>query len=77
MHSKRLLRWVLPAFALIVLALPTLAQESALPGSNIAEQSLRPYAFVFIAYAIVWVFVLGWIVAVGRRMSALARRLDA
>lgn len=64
------------ALALIaVAAVPVLAQEAAMPGSGLSGQSLRPYRFVFYAYAIAWVFVLGWIVAVARRMARLERRL--
>ena len=76
-NTKRFLGWAGPALALLLVAVPAFAQETALPGSSVAGQSLRPYAFVFIAYAIAWVFVLGWVISVARRMSGLARRLDA
>lgn len=77
LDTKRFLGWVAPALMMLLVAAPALAQETALPGSGLAGQSLRPYAFVFIAYAIAWVFVLGWVISVARRMSGLARRLDA
>jgi CcmD family protein len=77
LNTKRFLGWVVSALVMLLVAVPAIAQESALPGSGLAGQSLRPYAFVFIAYAIAWIFVLGWVVSVGRRMSGLARRLDA
>ncbi|MGD8319621.1 MAG: CcmD family protein [Gemmatimonadota bacterium] len=73
--SKRLLRWgVSSLLALAVLAAPVLGQ--AMPGQAMASQTLRPYRFVFIAYAIVWMLVLGWVISVGRRLSRLGRRLD-
>lgn len=74
--ATRFLRYGLPALAILaVAAVPLLAQEGAIPGSGLAGQSLRPYRFVFYAYAIAWLLVLGWIVAVARRMARLERRL--
>jgi CcmD family protein len=73
--SKRLLRWGTSSLvALAVLVSPALAQS--MPGEGMASQSLRPYHFVFIAYAIVWVLVLGWVISVGRRLARLGHRLD-
>ena len=78
LRINRLLRWVLPAAVLVLCATASAtAQEGAMPGSALAQQSLRPYAHVFLAYAIAWVFVLGWVISVARRMSGLARRLDS
>lgn len=78
LRIKRLLGWVLPAAAILLCAAePAYGQEAAMPGSALAQQSLRPYAHVFIAYAIAWLFVLGWVISVARRMAGLARRLDA
>lgn len=73
--SKRLLRWGTSSLlALAVVATPVLAQS--MPGQAMAGQTLRPYRFVFIAYAIVWILVLGWVISVGRRLARLGRRLD-
>jgi CcmD family protein len=72
--SKRLLhRCGAALLGLGLLASPVLAQN--LPGEGLGGQSMQPYRFVFIAYAIAWVFVLGWIVSVARRLSRLSRRL--
>lgn len=68
--------WALAVIFALVTASPAVAQEGAFPGGGLAEQSLRPYAFVFIAYAVLWVFVFGWLVAVARRLARLERRLD-
>jgi len=72
--SQRLLRWALPGLLLLLVRVPLLAQEG-IPGAGAAGQNLRAYRFVFIAYAILWVFVLGWVVSVGRRLAKLERRL--
>lgn len=74
--SKRLLRWGIPALLLVLAAVPAVAQE-AMPGAGLSGQSLRPYRFVFLAYAIAWALVLGWVVAVARRMARLERRLGS
>jgi CcmD family protein len=60
----------------LVGALPLLAQQSALPGdSGLGAESLRPYHFVFLAYALAWILVFGWVVSIGRRISKLSERL--
>lgn len=46
----------------------------ARPG-ELARQSLRPYAHVFIAYAVVWALVLGWVVSIFRRWSRVEEEL--
>ena len=54
-----------------------LAQEaSGLPGSTMATQSLRPYWHVFIAYAVVWLLVTGWVISIARRLSDVEKRLE-
>jgi len=66
------------ACALLLIAYSAVgAQEmSNLPvGRALAGQSLKPYWHVFIAYAIVLVAVLGWVISMGRRLSALEARL--
>jgi len=76
---SRLMRihgWGIPVICALLLAAPAVAQQAGLPSSDAAGQSLRPYAFVFIAYAILWVFVFGWLVSVARRLGRLERRLD-
>ncbi len=74
--SKRLLHWG-PCFLLLaVAAAPLVAQEAGIAGVGLAGQSLRPYRFVFLAYAIAWVMVLGWVISVARRMARLAKRLE-
>jgi CcmD family protein len=73
--SRRLFRSGLPLLILLALAaMPAFAQEGA---AGLSGQSLRPYRFVFIAYAILWVMVLGWVVSIARRMARLDRRLGS
>lgn len=72
---KRLLHRCGAAFlGLAVLAAPAFAQ--GMPGQGLAGQSMQPYRFVFIAYAIAWILLLGWIVSVSRRLSRLSQRLE-
>lgn len=65
---------VVAAFTLAVVSLPLAAQN--FPGSAVGEQNLRAYHFVFLAYAIAWLLVFGWIVSVGRRLARLEKRLQ-
>jgi len=48
---------------------------SAPQATPLAQQSLRPYVNVFIAYAIALLAVLGWVISIGRRLARLERRL--
>lgn len=59
------------AALLLVLAVPLAAQETGLAGQSLG----RPYRFVFLAYALLWILVFGWVVSVGRRISKLAGRM--
>ncbi|MDH5758152.1 MAG: CcmD family protein [Gemmatimonadota bacterium] len=73
----RLVRAVpLAVFAALVLGAVVGAQESPFPvAQGMASQSLRPYAHVFIAYALAWIVVFGWVVSIGRRLARLDERL--
>ena len=62
---------ILPLALVLALAAPLAAQE----GGGLASQSLRAYRFVFIAYALAWLLVFGWVVSVARRLARLERRL--
>ena len=42
----------------------------------LGAQSLRPYWHVFIAYALAWILVFGWLVSVARRLARVERRLE-
>jgi CcmD family protein len=75
MSSRRFLgatALAVAAVVLVALAEPLAGQQAG----ALAGQSLRPYRFVFYAYAVAWILVFGWVVAVARRLSALDRRLE-
>ena len=58
--------------ALYANPLTLLAQEAGALG----RQTLgRPYWHVFIAYAIAWVLVFGWLIAMARRLRRVEERL--
>lgn len=42
----------------------------------LGTQSLRPYAHVFIAYALAWLLVIGWTWSIARRLGRVERRLE-
>lgn len=70
------LRSLLTAVALLVfVALPAVAQD-ALPGTQVAQQSLRPYVHVFLAYAVAIVLVLGWVISISKRLKDVEARLE-
>lgn len=62
----------LGALAVLLLAGGPLEAQQA---GGLGSQNLRAYRFVFLAYAIAWILVFGWIVAVARRLSRLDSRL--
>ena len=69
-------RWVQASLA-AVLGL------SLAPGSVLAQaealgrqQLGRPYFFVFLAYAIGWALILGWVVSIARRLGRVESRLQ-
>jgi len=75
-RSKQLLRLGLLVLVALAAALPAAAQDAAMPGAGLSGQSLRPYQFVFVAYALAWLMVLGWVIAVARRLARVASRLE-
>ena len=54
--------------ALLASAAPAVAQVGT---EVLAQQSLRPYWYVFIAYALAWLLLVGWMFSIGRRMRGL------
>lgn len=75
-HIMNRTSFLLPALAAL-LALLVATGPLAAQATNLAGQRLgRGYWHVFIAYAVAWVLVLGWTVAIGRRLTRVARRLE-
>ncbi len=67
-HMLRLRFGIALLAALLIPAAPALAQAGA---EALAQQSLRPYRLVFVAYALAWLLIMGWIVSIGRRIRKL------
>lgn len=62
--------WVMgTAVALLLVSVlgPVGAEAQAGQGGGLGSQSLRPYGHVFVAYALAWALILGWVVSLGRR----------
>ena len=67
------------AMAILFLALcfPGMAQAQA-TASSLGSQSLgRPYWHVFAAYAIAWLLVLLWMIAISRRLGRIEGRVGS
>ncbi len=49
------------------------------PGELLAQAggppSFRPFWHVFVAYAIAWLLVLGWLISIARRLGRVEERL--
>ena len=60
----------------LLLAWPTAVWAQAAAG-ELAQQRLgRPYWHVFIAYALVWLLVAGWVISIARRLARVEKRLE-
>ena len=56
---------------LLVTASPLVAQmDQTTPGG------LQAYRNVFLAYALVWILVAGWLVSVARRLTRVSKRIE-
>jgi CcmD family protein len=58
-----------------MLAIPCSAVAAQATGAN-AIGGLRAYWHVFIAYAVVIVIVLGWVISIARRLKDVEQRLS-
>ena len=62
--------------ALATLLLLSVPGALAAQAAQLGQQTLgRPYWHVFIGYALVWVFVGGWVISIARRLARIERRL--
>ena len=67
------------AAALILLSVALLipvAVWAQTDSQALAAQSLRGYRHVFIAYAVAWLLVFGWLFSVARRLARIERSLQ-
>lgn len=74
-HPSVLVRFLFAGLLMAVCSAPAWAQETGLPASGMAQQTLRPYWHVFIAYAVTIVLVLGWVMSISRRLKDVEERL--
>lgn len=74
------MRNALALFPLAVLAALTLLPEAVLgqaagEPNALASQNLRGYTHMFVAYAIAWGILVGWVVSIARRLGRLEKAL--
>ena len=61
----------------ILLLLPEVAIGQGMADADaIASQNLRGYTHMFIAYAIAWVVVVGWVISIARRLGRVEKALN-
>ena len=67
---------IVVAFLALLLVLPegSLAQGMA-DADALAGQNLRGYTHMFIAYAIAWLLVMGWVISIARRLGRVEEAL--
>jgi len=74
-HMIRSPRWT-TAFVAFVLVQAMPASAWAQSAAPLGSQTLGPaYWHVFLAYAIAWLLVLGWLIAMFRRLGRVEERL--
>jgi CcmD family protein len=60
----------------LVLFLPEPGFSQGMADANaIAGQNLRGYTHMFVAYAIAWALVVGWVVSIARRLGRVEKAL--
>jgi len=64
---------VLSVFGILLVS--PLAVSAQGMGAAIANQNLRGYTHMFIAYAIAWILVIGWVVSIARRLGRVEKAL--
>lgn len=55
----------------------TVEPEAGLPQRAAPPRTLRDYTHVFVAFAVAWILLFGYVVSLGRRWSAVERELAA
>jgi CcmD family protein len=60
---------------LLSISFSALAAQATGSGGAAGVGGLRAYWHVFIAYAVVLVLVLGWVISIGRRLKDVEQRL--
>jgi hypothetical protein len=62
--------------ATLILALALTASPLAAQMDQTTPGGLRAYWHVFVAYALVWVLVAGWMVAIARRLTRVSKHIE-
>jgi CcmD family protein len=60
---------------LVAILVPT-AVWAQTDSQTLAAQNLRAYRHVFVAYAVAWLLVFGWLFSVARRLGRVERSLQ-
>jgi CcmD family protein len=55
----------------------TVESSSGLPQRAAPPRTLRDYTHVFVAFALAWILLFGYVLSLGRRWSAVERQLAA
>ncbi len=72
------LRWLSGALVIALIATLGIPEDLVAQGAALGQQRLgRPYLFVFLAYAIAWALIFGWIISIARRLRSLERKIDS
>jgi CcmD family protein len=70
-------RTIVTILALAVFVLPEVGLGQGMADADaIAGQNLRGYTHMFIAYAIAWAVVVGWVVSIARRLGRVEKALN-
>ena len=70
------IRYALVFAVVAVLLLPGLGFAQGMADADaIASQNLRGYTHMFIAYAIAWAVVVGWVISIARRLGRVEEAL--
>lgn len=73
---KKMVFWYIALAAMAVLLPGVLHAQGGLPDPDaLASQTLRGYTHMFIAYAIAWVLIFGWIISIARRLGRIEKAL--
>lgn len=60
-----------------LLGLVVPAAASAQAAGELGRQTLgRPYWHVFLAYALAWLLIGGWVISIARRLARVEKRLE-
>ncbi len=70
--------WLLGVLGIAFLAALSAPHDLLAQGADLGQQRFgRPYLHVFLAYAIAWALILGWIISIARRLRSLERKIDS